>query len=121
MVSTKSETWYDMVVPVTAARNKTPHGALRGDEPREVDTNPVIKFHSYQDNARKIVQNTKATESKKEQLENTGYFRPLLPRSAWERANRPKFSGETLQVENIQGTSVKATNGKLFPSLGSPP
>ena len=121
MASKGSESWSAQVVPVTAARNKTPHSALRGDEPREVDTNPTVKFHALQDNARKIQQNMQTTESKKERLEEAGYFRALLPRSAWERKNRPKFGGDVLRVADIKGTSVKATNGKLFPLSSTTP
>jgi hypothetical protein len=113
-LSKNSESWVDQVVPATSAHNRTPAGALRGDEPREIDK-PLVRFHALQDNATKIQQNQKSTENRKAQLETSGYFRPLLPRSAWERANRPKYAGTTLKVDNIQGTSVKATNGKLFP------
>jgi hypothetical protein len=114
MASEASETWYDKVASVTAARNATPHEALRGDEPNEVKTNKIVEFHALQDNARKIDKNQAVIANLKDRLEATGSFRALLPRSAWTRAFTPKYSSEVLKVESIQGTSVKATNGKTY-------
>ena len=106
--------WVDKVKSTTDAFNSTPHGALRGDEPDEVEEKPVVKFHAYQDNARRIDQNIKASAGKRTKLAETGAFRTLLPKSSWVRATQPKWSSEVHKLEDVQGSSVKSTQGKTF-------
>lgn len=113
MIEANSGKWTAFAKSATEAYNATPHAALRGDEPRESEK-PIQRFHSYQDNARKIEQNQKVTEGKAARLEATGAFRYQLLKQSFTRSFKPRWSSEVLKVDNIQGSSVKATNGRTF-------
>lgn len=118
--------WINFLSSATSAYNKTPHGTTYGEAPEDVADESIVKFRLLQDNAEKLKRNSKQLKQRQEKLEATGGFRPMLPRSEWQRAFKPRYSGTVLKNDGIEGGFVKS-GGKRYaisrvqPVLGNQP
>ena len=115
MVEDNTSSWIPYLARATAAYNKTPHGTTYNMAPKDVNTTDgnVVKFRLYQDNAAKLRRNAKQVDERRAKLEALGAFRPMLPRSEWQRAFKPRFSGDVLPVQGFEGGYVKS-RGKRY-------
>ena len=117
--------WINFLSAATSAYNKTPHGTTYG-APEDVADESIVKFRLLQDNAEKLKRNSKQLKQRQEKLEAAGAFRPMLPRSEWQRAFKPRYSGTVLKNDGIEGGFVKS-GGKRYaisrvqPVLGNQP
>ena len=71
--------WEDRLKQITDSYNATDHSAMHG-EPRNVATNEVQRFLTYQDNAENAAHNTKVSDRRTKALEKT---MALLPTTQW--------------------------------------
>ena len=104
MAKEETTSWINYLEAATSAYQKTPHGTLHGEKPEDVPAE--IRFRLEQDNADKIKRNAKQLQQRQERLRAVGGFRPMLPRSEWQRAFKPRYSGTVLEVDDIKGGTV---------------
>ena len=105
--------WINYLSKATSAYNKTPHGTTYGEAPEDVKDESIVKFRLTQDNGEKLKKNSKQLKQRQEKLEAAGGFRPMLPRSEWQRAFKPRYSGTVLKNDGIEGGFVKS-GGKRY-------
>ena len=115
MAEDETTSWIPYLETATKAYNATPHGTTYKMAPKDVNTTDgnVVKFRLYQDNAEKLKRNAKQMNERRAKLEASGAFRPMLPRSEWQRSFKPRFSGTALPVQGFEGGYVKS-GGKRY-------
>ena len=118
--------WINYLSKATSAYNKTPHGTTYGEAPEDVADESIVKFRLLQDNALKLKRNSRQLQQRQEKLEAAGGFRTMLPRSEWQRAFKPKWSGDVKKIDAIEGGFVKSGNkryaiSRLQPVIASQP
>ena len=106
MAKEETTSWINFLEPATSAYQKTPHGTLHGESPEDVKDEAVVRFRLEQDNAEKLKRNANQMQQRQARIRAAGAFRPMLPRSEWERSFKPKFSGKPLEVDKIEGGFV---------------
>jgi len=93
--------------------NDTPKGLLHGDAPKEVRSDPELKFMLLQDNARKFQANEKLKDKRVAALqESGGSFRAPLPEatSKFKRSFQPTF-GPIMESRGVRGSTVTSQDG----------
>ena len=110
MAQEETTSWINFLDRATKAYNKTPHGTTYGEAPEDVKDESIVKFRLLQDNAEKLKRNSKQLKQRQEKLEASGGFRTMLPRSEWQRAFKPTFSGEVKKLDGIEGGFAKSGN-----------
>ena len=113
MAEDDTTSWINYLDSATQAYNATPHGTTYGLPPEDVGASGITKFRLYQDNGRKLQQNSKQLADRSNKLEAAGAFRTMLPRSEWQRAFKPRYSGPVKKIYGVEGGFVKS-GGKKF-------
>ena len=112
MAKNETTRWISFLDKAVKSYNDTPHETTFDEPPGKLSD--VSKFFLYKENALKLKQNSNQLKNRQENLQNLGAFRPMMPRQEWTRAFKPKYSGKVLQVESINLSKVKASDGKFY-------
>ena len=115
MAKDETTSWINYLDRATAAYNKTPHGTTYGEAPEDVKKrdNKVVQFRLMQDNAAKLKRNANQLQERQENVRAAGSFRAMLPRSEWQRAFKPRYSGEVKTADTIDKGNV-VSGGKRY-------
>ena len=113
ILSTNAEkTWVDVLPDAVKALNSYPKDVLHGAAPRQIRTDPQVRFMLLEDQAKNAETNTKLTQRRTAKLTAEGGFRAPLPESTskFKRGAQATY-GEVKQVANIQGSTVTDSEG----------
>ena len=113
ILSTNAEkTWVDVLPDAVKALNSYPKDVLHGAAPRQIRTDPQVRFMLLEDQAKNAETNTKLTQRRATKLTAEGGFRAPLPESTskFKRGAQATY-GEVKQVASIQGSTVTDSEG----------
>ena len=113
ILSTNAEkTWVDVLPDAVKALNSYPKDVLHGAAPRQIRTDPQVRFMLLEDQAKNAETNTKLTQRRAAKLTTEGGFRAPLPESTskFKRGAQATY-GEVKQVASIQGSTVTDSEG----------
>ena len=110
-----STQWHLILKKIEDGYNETVINTLGGapnDLEGDTESNKVLQFQHFQNNARAIEHNDSMLKAKAQKLQATNAFREMAPREQWQRAYKPRWTNEIHGVKEIKAGQVVDDKGK---------
>ena len=114
MVSEHTQNWEPLLEDAVKGMNETPHGALHGRVPEQVEVDDVLQYHLREEASENLLKNHKIIEARGRKLLQKGAFRPADVQRYFQRSFQPKFSDKVHRVANLDGSRVVDEEGRSF-------
>ena len=114
MVSEHTQNWEPLLEDAVKGMNETPHGALHGRVPEQVEVDDVLQYHLREEASENLLKNHKIIEARGRKLLQKGAFRPADIQRYFQRSFQPKCSDKVHRVANLDGSRVVDEEGRSF-------